>query len=95
MVGSWDPHEQMATVTVTLVLATFVLVTFVHIRNVSAVTDQIYTWQSIFVSVWLVAENIFEEETQVAVTHPGPNTPIIAYLKIQTSQLFSHSATGT
>ena len=36
-VGSWDPLEQIPTVTVTLVQATFVLPTFVHIRNILAV----------------------------------------------------------
>ena len=31
----------------------------------------------------------------MVVTNPGTNTPIIAQLQIQTSQLFSHWATGT
>ena len=35
--------EQIPTVTVTFVQATFVLVIFVHIRNISAVTDTILT----------------------------------------------------
>ena len=43
MVGSWDPLEQIPTVTVTLVQATFVLATFVHIRNILAVTYLILT----------------------------------------------------
>ena len=38
-VGSCDHLKQISTVTVTFVQATFVLVTFVHIRNSSAVTD--------------------------------------------------------
>ena len=46
-VGSWEYLEQILTVTVTfvqaIVQATFVLVTFVHIRNISAVTDTIWT----------------------------------------------------
>ena len=42
-VGSWEHLEQIPTVTVTFVQATFVLVTFVHIRNISAVTDTIWT----------------------------------------------------
>ena len=47
-VGSWEHLEKLPTVTVTfvqaiLVQATFVLVTFVHIRNISAVTDTIWT----------------------------------------------------
>ena len=42
-VGSWEHLEKIATVTVTFVQATFVLVTFVHIRNISAVTDTIWT----------------------------------------------------
>ena len=47
-VGSWEHLEQIPTVTVTYVLAifvqaTFVLETFVHIRNISAVTDLILT----------------------------------------------------
>ena len=40
-VGSWEHLEQIPTVTVTFVQATFVLVTFVHIRNISAVTDTV------------------------------------------------------
>ena len=40
-VGSWDTLEQIPTVTVTFVQAAFVLVTFVHITNFSAVTDLI------------------------------------------------------
>ena len=42
-VGSWEHLEQIPTVTVTFVQATFVLVTFVHIRNISLVTDTIWT----------------------------------------------------
>ena len=37
-VGSWEHFEQIPTVTVTFVLATFV---HVHIRNISTVTDTI------------------------------------------------------
>ena len=37
-VGSWEHLEQIPSVTVTFVQAIFVLVTFVHIRNISAVT---------------------------------------------------------
>ena len=40
MVGSWDPLEQIPTVTMAFVKATFVLTEFVHIRNVSALTDR-------------------------------------------------------
>ena len=40
-VGSWEHLEQIPTVTVTFVQATFVLMTFVHIRNISTVTDPI------------------------------------------------------
>ena len=40
-VDSWDNMEQIPTVTVTSVQATFVLVTFVHIRNISAASDLI------------------------------------------------------
>ena len=41
-IGSWEHLlEQIPTVMVTFVQATFVLVTFVHIRNISAVTDPI------------------------------------------------------
>ena len=47
-VDSWDPLQQMSTVTVTFVQATFVqatfvLTTFVHISNISAVTGPILT----------------------------------------------------
>ena len=42
MVGSWEHLEQTLTITVTFVQATFVLVTFVNIRNISAVTDLIW-----------------------------------------------------
>ena len=42
-VGSWEHIEQIPTVTVTFVQAAFVLATFVHIRNISAVTDPILT----------------------------------------------------
>ena len=37
-IGSWDHPEQILTVTVT-----FVQATFVHIRNISSDTDQILT----------------------------------------------------
>ena len=40
-VGSWEYLEQIPTVTVTFIQATFILVTFVHIRNILAVTDPI------------------------------------------------------
>ena len=40
-VGSRKHLEQTLTVTVTFVQATFVLATFVHIRNISALTDPI------------------------------------------------------
>ena len=36
-----SPIEQIPTVTVTSIQATFVLVTFVHIRNISAASDLI------------------------------------------------------
>ena len=42
-VGSWDLYEQILTITMTSVQAIFVLATFVHIRNISAVTDPILT----------------------------------------------------
>ena len=40
-VVSWDYLEQILAVPVTFVQATFVLVTFVHIKIISAVTDPI------------------------------------------------------
>ena len=40
-VGSWEHLEQIPTVMVTFVHATFVLTTYVHISNISAVTDPI------------------------------------------------------
>ena len=45
--GSCDHPEQIPTVMVTFVQATFVLTTFVHIRNISVVTDQIF-WIQLF-----------------------------------------------
>ena len=42
-VGSCDNLEQIPTVTVIFVQATFVLATFVYIRNITAVTDPILT----------------------------------------------------
>ena len=42
-IGYWDHLEQILSVAVTFVQATFVLVTFVHIRNILAVTDPILT----------------------------------------------------
>ena len=42
-VGSRDLYEHIPTVTMTSVQAIFVLATFVHIRNISAVTDPILT----------------------------------------------------
>ena len=42
-VGSWYHLEQILTVTVTFVLVKFVLATFVHIRNISTVTDTVWT----------------------------------------------------
>ena len=41
--GSWEHLSQIPTFTVTLVQATIVLGTLVHIRNISAVTDQIFS----------------------------------------------------
>ena len=41
--GSWEQLEQISTVMGIFVQATFVLATFVHIRNISAVTDSILT----------------------------------------------------
>ena len=40
-VGSWEYLEQIPIITVAFVQATFVLATFVHIRNISAVNDLI------------------------------------------------------
>ena len=40
-IGTWEPLEQIPTVTATFVHKTFVQVTFVHMRNISAVTDPI------------------------------------------------------
>ena len=42
-VSSWNHLSQMLIVTVTFVRATFLLATFVHIRNISAVTEHILT----------------------------------------------------
>ena len=42
-VGSWDHLKKIPTVMVTYVKATFVLETFVHIRNISDVIDTIWT----------------------------------------------------
>ena len=42
-IGSGDYFEQISTVAVTFVQATFVQTIFVHIRNISAVTDPILT----------------------------------------------------
>ena len=40
-VASWEHLEQISTIKLTFVQAIFVLVAFVHIRNISAVTDPI------------------------------------------------------
>ena len=40
-VAFWEHLEQIPTIKLTFVQATFVLVTFVHIRNISTVTDPI------------------------------------------------------
>ena len=50
-IGSWDHLEQILIVTVTFDWTIFVLATFVHFRNVSAVTEPIWTknkniWQN-------------------------------------------------
>ena len=42
-IGSLEHLEQIPTVMLTFVKATFVLVTFVHFRKISAVTDMILT----------------------------------------------------
>ena len=42
-VGYWDTLEQIPIAMMTFVQATFVLTTFVHIKNISAVTDPIFT----------------------------------------------------
>ena len=41
--GSWEHLEQIPTLTVTFIQATFVLAAFLHIRSISAVTDLILT----------------------------------------------------
>ena len=41
--GSWDNLQQIPTVMVTFVEATYVLATFVHNSNISAITDSIWT----------------------------------------------------
>ena len=42
-VGFWDYLEQISTIAVIFVHATFCPATFVHIRNISSVTDLILT----------------------------------------------------
>ena len=42
-VGSWEYVEHIPAVMVTFIQATFVPVAFVHISNISAVTDPILT----------------------------------------------------
>ena len=42
-VASWGHVEQIPTIKLTYVQATFVLATFVYIRNITAVTDSILT----------------------------------------------------
>ena len=42
-VVSWEHLEQIPTVTATFVLTTIIQVTFVHIWNISAVSDPIWT----------------------------------------------------
>ena len=42
-VGAWKHLQQISTITMTFVQARFVLGTFVHIRNISAVNVSIYT----------------------------------------------------
>ena len=42
-VDSWEHLIQMPTVTVTFIQTIYVLATFVHISDISAVTDQIFT----------------------------------------------------
>ena len=56
-VGSWNPLKRMQTVMVTFVHETFVQATFVHIRNISAVTDPILT--KLFGPDFLQALNFF------------------------------------
>ena len=42
-VGAREHLEQIPAVTVTFVQVTFVLATFIHTRNISAVSDPIFT----------------------------------------------------
>ena len=42
-IGFWEHLEQIPTVMMTFVQATFVLTTFIHIRNISVVTDPMLT----------------------------------------------------
>ena len=63
-IGSWKHLEQIPAITVTFVKATFVLVTFVHIRNVWAITDPILTklfWLK-FVGALMFGTKIFEQK---------------------------------
>ena len=50
-VGSWGLFEHIPTVTITFVQATLVLATFVHIRNISAVTHPKFD-QTLKVGSW-------------------------------------------
>ena len=59
-VGSWDHLWQTPAVMVTSVQETFVLATFFHIRNMSAVTDPI--WPKIWSKI-LFNPNLFEPKT--------------------------------
>ena len=48
MVGSWDPLKQISTVTMTFVQVTFVLATFVHIMNISTLTQYCPNFKGMF-----------------------------------------------
>ena len=54
-VASWEHLEQIPTIKLTFLQATFVLVTFVHISNISAGTDLIW------MKLWMkLPENIYQ-----------------------------------
>ena len=56
-IGSWEHLEQLPSVMVTFVQATFFLATFVQIRNISAVTDPLFD-ETLQVGSWEHLEQI-------------------------------------
>ena len=67
MVASWEHLEQIPTIKLTFVPATFVLATFDYIRNISAVTDE-----TLKVASWEYLEHNSDSQGDICLSNICP-----------------------